>query len=408
MNEASNPLRRTALYLAVVQFLFFTTWIVYVTYLGELLERIGLGRDLLIWFILLDQLVFAVSDTVMGYAADRFERVLGRIGPLIAGVNVVSCLAFALLPLTLELGVGGVAQTVFTLLIVVWIATSSVLRAPPIGLLMKHAARPRAPRLVALTLLGLALGGAVSPYLGLWLKGVDPVVPFMLTGATLLLVTLGMSRMEALSRGQSDTAPDERAMPPFQPRNVVRLLLASLLLGFGFQIHFFLNTKPQFLAYIGAAELVWVLPLFWVGFKLLVFPGAAAARRFGPVETLVVAALVGGLATLGASFADSLGVLIAAQMLAGGAWGVVFMAGISAALGLGTRGREGLVLGLWFTMLSVATLIRGGLVAGGVQVSPAGAGVLDWLPPLLWLAGGLVLIDLALRARRLKTMFMEA
>ena len=40
------------------------------------------------------------------------------------------------------------------------------------------------------TLLGLALGGAVSPYLGLWLKGVDPVVPFMLTGATLLLVTL--------------------------------------------------------------------------------------------------------------------------------------------------------------------------------------------------------------------------
>ena len=48
----------------------------------------------------------------------------------------------------------------------------------------KYAARPALPRLTALTLMGLAAGGAVAPYLGVTLKNVDPRLPFALASLT--------------------------------------------------------------------------------------------------------------------------------------------------------------------------------------------------------------------------------
>ena len=70
------------------------------------------------------------------------------------------------------------------------------------------------------------------------------------------------------------------------------------------------------------------------------------------------------------------------------------IAGISAALNLGTAGREGLILGLWFSMISLATFARAGLVAGGVKTSPELLAVLLWMPGLLWTLGGLTLLGL--------------
>jgi len=396
--NAQARLERAALYLSVIQFLFFTSWVVYAIYLGDLLDRVGIGRAYLIWFVILDQAIFAVSDTLMGYAADKVERFIGDLGPKIVAVNAVSCLAFLLLPFTPNLIGESLSPLVFTLLAAIWIATSSVLRAPPLVLLMKHAARPKAPRLAALSLLGLALGGALSPYLGMVLKDIDPAIPFVLTSLALVLATLGLSHVERIARElparerQPATAPSPVDIP-----GVALLLLSILLIAFGFQINAFLNSKPLYLNFVSNEQLVLVLPLFWVGFKLLVFPGAAAARQFGPPIILALGALVGAIALLSAGEAGSLPLLIAAQMLAGGAWGVVFMAGISAALNLGTSGREGLVLGLWFTMISLATLTRAGLVAGGVKTSPELLEALQWAPGLFWALGGFILLLLTYR-----------
>ena len=394
--NAQARLDRAALYLSVIQFLFATTWVVYVIYLGDLLDRVGIGREYLIWFILLDQAVFAVSDTIMGYAADKVERFIGELGPRIIAVNAVSCLAFVALPFLPELVSDKLSPVLFTVLLVIWIATSSVLRAPPLVLLTKHAARPKVPRLAALSLLGLALGGALAPYLGLVLKSIDPAVPFVVTAASLILATLGLSRVERITRElpEQDKQPAATIVAPNRFA-VALLLVAILLIAFGFQIHAFLNSKPLYLNFATKEQLVLLLPLFWIGFKLLVLPCAAAARRYGPAPILAAGSLAGALALLLAGEADSLGMLIAAQMLAGGAWGIVFTTGVSTALNLGTTGREGLILGLWFTMISVAALTRAGLVAGGLKANAELSVLLPWAPGLLWLLGGLTLLCLA-------------
>lgn len=394
-------LDRAAVYLSLVQFLFATSWVVYVIYLGELLDRVGIGRDYFIWFIILDQAVFAISDTLMGYAADKVERLIGNLGPRIIAVNFVSCLAFALLPFSSDLVNEEISPILFTLLLVIWIATSSVLRAPPLVLLTKHAARPKTPRLAALSLLGLALGGALAPYIGLLLKGVDPAVPFVLSAATLVLVTLGISHVGRIARSLPAQDRQPRANhPPINRTAIAFLLFSMLFIGFGFQIHVFLNSKPLYQDFVAKDQLVLVLPLFWVGFKLLALPAAAAARRYGSVTILTLATLLGGGALLWVAAADSLETLIAAQMLAGGAWGVVFTTGVSTALGLGTSGREGLVLGLLFTMLSLAALTRAGLVAGGIKASPEYLPVLHSAPGALWFLGSLALLGLVYVTRK--------
>lgn len=399
--DYSLQLRRSAILLSVIQFFFFTTWIVYVVYLGDLLEKVGIGRDKLIWFIVLDQLVFALSDTFMGYHADRMERIIGRLGPAIISINGLSCLAFLLLPFIADMGTGEgtIMPIVFTSLTVLWIATSSVLRAPPIVLLMKHAAQPAVPKLAALSLLGLALGGAISPYLGIYLKNIDPRIPFIVTSLTLFIVTIGLVHVQRLVAKIPKTSQSSATTPIKRPSNstIALLLIGSICIAFGFQLHYFMNTKPQYLQFISKEELMLFIPLFWVAFKLTAFPGSAAAVRYGAIPVMTIAALIGGAGLIVSGLATDLTILITGQMLAGGAWGIIFMAGISAALGLGRSGREGLILGLWFTMLSIATLIRALIKLTGFNGSEFFQGMQDILPGVFWAIGAVFLILLTWR-----------
>ncbi len=381
-----NPsLRGVAVYLAVIQFFFFTTWIVYVVYLGDMLEDIGIGRDKLLWFILLDQVIFTISDTAMGFNADRIERLIGRIGPMIIGINAISCLAFALLPFISEINNGLGGQIIWVSLLIVWIASSSVLRAPPIVLLMKHAARPQVPVLSALMLLGLALGGAVSPYLGLVLKQMSPLVPFLLTGATLFLTTIGLIWMERLTRsGAVEKEPVERIPKKYFRPMLIALLGAGLFLGFGFQTHIFFNSKAHFLEFVTPDMLVWLLPVFWVGFKLFVYPGAAFARRFGTLDAMLLATPLGIICFSLIAANINLNSLIVAQLFAGAVWGILFMAGISFSISLGRGGDEGKVLGLWFSVLALSAVIRIIFAMSGATKQAEMQVVIDWLPALSW------------------------
>src|SRR5205809_233660 len=132
-----------ALYMAVVQFLFVTSWTTYVIYLPQLLATAGLPARYTPWVLLIDQLVFMATDVAVGVGADRARRTMGRLGPMIVGLTVVSAAAFLLLPFAVRLG--PTAPVVALALMIVWAATSSALRAPPWVLLGKYAWRPALP-----------------------------------------------------------------------------------------------------------------------------------------------------------------------------------------------------------------------------------------------------------------------
>jgi len=394
----TQRLQWAASYLAIVQFLFFTTWIVYIVYLGDLLEQIGLGKHTILWVILFDQLVFAIMDILMGFGSDRAARLMRQVGPFIVAINTVSCLGFIAMPWIASNGdTGSIGQTLWVIALLLWIATSSVLRAPTFMLLAKHAAAPQMPSLVAINLAGLAIGAALAPYLGTVLKTLDPMMPFMVTAVTLWIATIGIIYVERFlqnnpakkdednSANQNEETPHDfnARHPSFTPL-LLTLSGGAILLALGFQLHIFVNSKAHYLQFVQADQLVWLLPVFWIGFNLLIFPASKFSKKHDALTILLWAFPLGVIALWLVSVSIDLNMLVVAQLLAGSAWGILLMAGIATSLAIGGKSHGGLILGLWFSMLAIGAMVRVLIMLGDFHKQADMSIWLHTLPILSW------------------------
>jgi MFS family permease len=396
--DNSAGANRTGVYLAVLQLVFTLGWTTYVIYLPKLCAEVGIAPTAVILILMLDQAIFTVTDTAMGIAADRIAPFVGRLGIFVGVLTAFSCAAFIALPFVAGTGPG--AQAWFIGLILIWAVTSSALRAPPLTLLGKHRARPAIPFLSALAMLGYGLAGAVSPYLGVVLRNQDPRLPFLISGVVLLITTLALSRVE---RGLvQETAPVKPAEPAKPLGQVPMFFVASMvILSLGYQLHFSINSGPFFLRFAARDQLQWLMPVFWIGFNIAMFPASVIVKHRGGLIVMGGAGVLGALAVIGAELAGNLNMLIVAQFVAGAAWGCMLMSAISAALAIGETGAEGKVTGLVFSALALATFARMAAVAGGLQKLPEYAPLLHWAPVACWsVAGAGLLVIAASRAQR--------
>ena len=391
--------RAAALYLGVVQFFFATTWIIYVIYLPQLAAKAGIAKEWVPWILVADQVAFAIMDVVTGFWVDRVRRGLARFGGWILGITTVSCVAFLLLPFA------GASPVLLFALIAVWAVSSSALRSPPWALLGRYAAAPSVPWLSTLVLSGTAIAGAIGPYLGVALRNIDPRIPFAVSSLTLLATVAGLVWVERRLAGAAPQ-PAGEAEPPFDMdsaegrRLVYAFFCALALMAIGFQVHFSLNSAGQYLRYAKPADLQYLMPVFWIGFNVMMFPTAGLVVRHGPFAVMAVAAAVGALATLATGLALGLNALIAAQFVAGGAWGVMSMATFSAAIAFGRSRREGALLGSMFAVLALAAFLRIGAFASGLSADPVIKALLPWVPHMGWLVAALMLAALLHAARR--------
>src|SRR5882757_9346100 len=382
----------TGIYLAVLQLIFTLGWTTYVIYLPRLAAQVGIAPTTVILILMLDQAIFTITDTAMGIAADRIAPFVGRLGVFVGILTAISCSAFVALPYVAGTGPG--AQAWFIGLILIWVVTSSALRAPPLTLLGKHRARPQIPFLSALAMLGYGLAGAVSPYLGVVLRNQDARLPFLISGVVLLITALALSRVErGLLRGSAPVKLAEPAKPLGQVS--VFFIASMVILSLGYQLHFSINSAPFLLRFAAPDQLQWLLPVFWIGFNIAMFPASVIVKHRGGLIVMGAAGLLGALAVIGAELAENLNMLIAAQFVAGAAWGCMLMSAISAALAIGETGAEGKVVGLVFSALALATFARMAAVAGGWQKVPELAPLLHWAPVACWSVAGAGLLVVA-------------
>jgi Major Facilitator Superfamily len=392
-NETASRVNRTGIYFAVLQLVFTLGWTTYVIYLPQLAAKVGIAPSAVILVLMLDQAIFTITDTAMGIAADRIAPIVGRIGALVGALTALSCAAFLALPFVADIGHG--AQIWFIALIVIWAITSSALRAPPLTLLGRYSAKPSIPFLSALAMLGYGLAGAVSPYLGVVLRNRDPRLPFVISSVVLVIVALALSRVE---RG----LVQERSLPMRQvevakPLGKVPVIFiaAMVLLALGYQLHFSINSAPFYLRFAKPDDLQWLMPVFWIGFNIALFPASVVTKRRGGLIVMGAAGLLGALAIVAAERAGGLNMLIVTQFIAGAAWGCMLMSAISAAMAIGDSGAEGKVLGLVFSALALATFARMAAVAGGLQKLPEYAPLLRWAPVACWSVAGAGLLVMA-------------
>jgi len=379
-------------YLAVLQLFFALCWVVYVIYLPNLAAAAGIAPGAVILVLMLDQAIFTVCDFATGIAADKVTHVLGRLGIWVVAATALSCAAFLAMPALARSGAPALLIT-----IVVWTVTSSALRAPPLMLLGKYARKPAIPFLAALAMLGNGVAAALAPYLGVTLKSIDPRLPFALASIVLMLVTLGMiaaeRRLAAAPKSPSTAAPVRSFGSMTRPAIVFALAMIALALGY--QMHFALQSAPLFLRFTQAPQLQWLMPVFWIGFNISMFPAGLITNRLGGWRVMGAAALIGALAIVGAHMAQGLGQMVVAQFLAGAAWGAILMSAFTVAFAIGENGGEGRMSGLLFSALALATLGRMAVVATGFNADPALQAFLKWLPTVCWGAAGAALLYLA-------------
>jgi Major Facilitator Superfamily len=389
--DIGTSANRTGLYLAILQLVFTLGWTTYLIYLPKLAADVGIAPSAVILILMMDQGIFTITDTVMGIAADKIAPFVGRLGLFVGMLAAISCAAFVALPFVA--GVGKAAQFWLIALIVVWAITSSALRAPPLTLLGKYRAKPRIPFLSALVMLGYGVAGAVSPYLGVVLLKHDARLPFVISSVVLLVTALGLSRLERSVAAEVATRPVKPAKP-FGTIPVI-FIAAMIILALGYQLHFAINSAPFYLRFAKPGDLQWLMPVFWIGFNIAMFPASVVVKHRGALIVMGVAGLMGALAILGAEIAGALNTLIAAQFIAGAAWGCMLMSAISAALAIGDSGAEGKVTGLVFSALALATFARMAAVAGGLQKLPDYAPLLHWAPVACWSVAGAGLLVIA-------------
>ncbi|MGY3696994.1 MFS family permease [Bradyrhizobium sp. USDA 3240] len=399
--KADRAVNRTGVYLAVLQLVFTLGWTTYLIYLPKLCADVGIAPSTVILILMMDQGIFTVTDTAMGMAADRIASLVGRLGVFVGVLAAISCAAFVALPYVAGTGPG--AKFWLIVLIVIWSVTSSALRAPPLTLLGKYRAQPSVPFLAALAMLGYGIAGAVSPYLGVVLRDHDPRLPFVLSGAVLLLTALAFTGIE---RRVAEEAQPERPAPPARRLGTVPTFLigSMVLLSLGYQLHFNINSAPFYLRFAKSDELQWLMPVFWIGFNIAMFPASIVVKHRGGLIVMGVAGLLGAFAIVAAEIAGSLNMLIVAQFMAGAAWGCMLMSAVSAALAIGETGAEGKVTGLVFSALALATFARMAAVAGGLQKIPDYAPLVHWAPVACWSVAGAGLLVIAasrLQVRRI-------
>lgn len=396
--------------LALVQLFFALGWTVYVIFLPGLLKLAGIDAGWLPWVLIIDQLLFAAADVATGVWLDRSEHFMRTAGNWMTALVLAACAVFVLLPLLAQ----SMPSWLFVSTLFVWVICSSVLRVPPLVLLAKYAtpqqpATLRSP--VAAYLFGLGVAGAVAPYLTVLLRNRDPLLPFVLASVVLALTTLALRRQ--LIKPVSASPSAAQPTPSNGLSIALPLLIAVGLFAFGMQIHAAVNSAKLFTRIAPGVPLEWLMPLFWAGFSVAMFPAshwlARGAARTGPADlaganTLWLAGLIGGVALVACAISPSLPLLVALQIVAGAAWGVVFLAAISAAAALGRAGSEGGWIGVVLALIAMATVGRIVLV---LAISPANSGAvgnafstqLPWVAGVAWLVAAAVLGLLLLKRR---------
>lgn len=397
MDAAPPPPRALGLTVAAAQLALALSWTVYVIFLPALAAQAGLPPSAVILLLMLDQFVFVLADYACGVASDRVLALQARLGPWLVGITLVSAAAFVSLPVLAPEG----SPPLFIAVTLLWTVTSSVLRAPPMNLIGRHATRPAQPAMVALAMLGLGLAAALAPWLAHVLKGQDARLPFIVASLGVCAAALAMAAAERLARRQRQPAVAQPSRPSGAALDSrwPRLLAAALLAALAFQLHTSLNAAAQFRRFVPAEALGWWLPVFWAGFNLALWPAMKLAPRLGELRLVAAAALVAAVAVVAGMSAPSLGLLAVAQAVAGLAWAAMLAGGFMAALAMGHVGREGRFSGAVSSSLAGAALCRLALVAsGGAAVLRAdGAAWPDALPALLWaVSAGLLVRDLRL------------
>ncbi len=337
-------------------------WMAYEFYQPQILRNLGF-LELATWLGVIQGILAAGVEPVVGGLSDRIMRVVGSRLPIIAvGVTLAGAIfviVSGLLDRNLPEGIRGLVPGLMTL----WVIAMIVFRGPAIAILQQLAPTETLPQANALLVFVFALAGACHPMINLLLKNVSASAIFI-SGAVVLLV--GATLLWASSPKRLST-PTE-ALPQIPSSRLSMVLTFAIGLGAGVEVNMMMAVVPRLLSQGSSLN----LSSEYIA-SLILFVAAIATFPLGQLVTKIGSrrGMVFGLSAVAVGIALTLlkptivGQNIVFELLhmliAGIAFSLVFISMIPFALSMLSNGHAGLATGLYFGGGGLATALLNGI-----------------------------------------------
>jgi Na+/melibiose symporter-like transporter len=343
--------------LAAIQGSIALTWVIYNLYLPNLLVDMGLAAGLARVLLIIENLLGAVMEPLMGSFSDQTQRWLGSRFPFVSVGVILSAACFIAIPTVAFLGTDAAdwMGSLLIVLLVAWALCMTIFRSPALSLLGRYAFSSGLPQAASILTLVGGVAGAMGPLASGFILDLGPWVAFGVGSAVLLLAALAL-RLSNPGQTVHDKDSDAGEAAPFAWWGLIWVFGAGVGVGLGFRM--LMTAFPQVLAVqVPQANVGWVLGSIFLSLALTAVPMGSLASRWGNQRAMAIGlGLMGGLLTLTVlSSSTLLAVILAFSLVSNGS--------IPFALSMVPAARAGLGTGIYFSGGAVASSLFGLLFA---------------------------------------------
>lgn len=358
--------------LALVQGAVILVWVIYNLYLVELLTQFGFSETLAVGLLIIENVLAAVMEPLMGSLSDRAQQWMGSQFPMIAFGLILSSGCFIGIPAVVIFGVGSApVRWLLPMMLVAWALAMTVFRSPAISLLGRYAFSTQLPQAASILTLVGGISGALGPLAGTWILSLGPGITFAI-GSFVLLAAAAALRQVNPTVGITDASPasTQQTVQPFSWSGLgfifgtgfgVALGFRCLMTGFPALVKAQMPDGPTSL----------IVGLIFIAIAVVAIPGGQLAGYLGNRRTMALGLII--LAGLGL-LAGGAGNAVIAALIAlgfGASFSIVSNGTIPFALSLVPPQKAGLGTGMYFSGGAVSSALFGALSDTTASLAPS-------------------------------------
>jgi Na+/melibiose symporter-like transporter len=366
--------------LAAVQGAIALTWVIYNLYLLQLLTDFGFPKGFATGVLIVENILAAVMEPLMGGLSDQAQRWVGTRFPFISVGVVLASSLFIAIPAFVVFGSPASAfRWVLPVLLVAWALAMTVFRSPAMSLLGRYAFSTNLPQAASILTLVGGLAGAMGPLANQFILSLGPIVTFSIGSFTMLGAAAALRLVNPESSVQPQTpesSPSPQTASTWRQISIAKLGLvfgAGVGVALGFRL--MMQTFPRILdSQVPGANKGLILGGIFIALALTAIPAGSLASRLGNRQAMAYG-LAAMAAFMGLMVFTRNGAIATPDAIALGAtFSLVSNGTIPFALSMMPPDKAGLGTGIYFSGGAVASSVFGTLFSQPESLSPiAGA-----------------------------------
>ncbi|WP_414544971.1 MFS transporter [Nostoc sp. CCY0012] len=217
------------------------SWMAYGFYQPIILQELDFV-ELAGWLGIVQGLLVAIIEPLIGRLSDRLQQRLGSRLPMISMGVVLAGLIFVTVSLLVERNLPVGIRWIFPVLMTAWVIATIIFRGPAIALLTQFAPLTELPQANAILVFVLGLVGAIGVMWDTLLYSMGASITFLMGAIALIL---GAYMLRLFTPQQSFNVLTLNQDPSAKTPTVLLILIFVIGLATGFEVNLLLSIFPQ-------------------------------------------------------------------------------------------------------------------------------------------------------------------